>query len=98
MNEERLYAVLRSPHISEKASSLGDSSNQYAFKVDVNATKGEIKQAVEQLFGVNVVNVTTLNVRGKVKRNRYRATRRRNWKKAYVRIAADEELDYMVTE
>ena len=98
MNQERVYTVLQAPHISEKVSNLGDSSNQYAFKVERDATKAEIKEAVEMIFGVAVTNVTTANVRGKVKRSRWRASRRRNWKKAYVRIAAGQEIDYMVTE
>ena len=98
MNEERIYIVLDEPHISEKVTNLGDSSNQYAFKVAKDATKAEVKEAVEQLFGVEVLNVTTLNVRGKVKRNRYGTVRRKNWKKAYVRLAEGQELDTMVTE
>ena len=98
MNEERIYIVLDEPHISEKVTNLGDSSNQYAFKVAKDATKAEVKEAVQQLFGVEVLNVTTLNVRGKVKRNRHGAVRKQNWKKAYVRIAAGQELDIMVTE
>ena len=64
MNSERLYTVLREPHISEKASIIGDESNQYAFKVDVTATKAEIKEAVETLFNVSVLGVTTANVNG----------------------------------
>lgn len=98
MNQERLYTLLQAPHISEKVSNLGDSSNQYAFKVERSATKAEIKEAVQKIFGVEVVNVTTANVRGKVKRSRWRLARRRNWKKAYVRVAAGQEIDYMVTE
>ena len=69
MNKERLYTVLVEPHITEKATNLGASSNQYAFKVAPDATKREIKAAVEELFSVTVTNVTTLNVKGKVKRN-----------------------------
>ena len=99
MNEQRIYKVLDAPHISEKVTNLGDSSNQYAFKVARDATKAEIKTAVERIFGVEVRRVTTANVRGKVKRNRFGAVRRRrNWKKAYVRVADGQELDYMVTE
>ena len=69
MNPERVYTVLREPHISEKVSLLGDSYNQYAFKVAVDATKAEIREAVETLFSVNVKKVTTANVKGKVKQN-----------------------------
>ncbi|NIN37531.1 MAG: 50S ribosomal protein L23, partial [Gammaproteobacteria bacterium] len=68
MNQERLYTVLLEPHFSEKVAILGDRSNQYGFKVAKDATKDEIKQAVEQLFKVTVENVSTMNVKGKVKR------------------------------
>ena len=98
MNQERIYTVLREPHFSEKASILGDEANQYAFKVDVTATKAEIKTAVEQLFNVNVVGVTTANVKGKRKRTVRGISRKKNWKKAYVRIADGQDIDFMVTE
>lgn len=92
---ERLYTVLLTPHITEKATNLGDSSNQFAFKVAKNASKREIKVAVETLFNVKVENVTTLNVKGKARRNfRGVSSRMKNWKKAYVRLAAGEDLDY----
>jgi large subunit ribosomal protein L23 len=67
MNPERVFTVLVEPHFSEKASILGDEVNQYAFKVARDATKKEIKEAVETLFSVTVEKVTTLNVKGKVK-------------------------------
>ena len=93
--DERIYTVLIEPHITEKATTLGDASNQYAFKVAKDATKREIKDAVEKLFNVTVENVTTLNVKGKVKRNfRGVVSRMKSWKKAYVRIAEDDVLDY----
>lgn len=98
MNTERLYRVLLEPHISEKVSILGDESNQYAFKVARDATKAEIKAAVEKIFSVNVEGVSTLNVRGKVKRSWRSVSRKKNWKKAYVRVASGQELDYMVTD
>ena len=99
---ERLYTILAEPHITEKATNLGEASNQYAFKVARDATKHEIKAAVEALFGVSVVNVTTLNVKGKTKRIFRGTSRSRNditsrsksWKKAYVRLAEGEDLDY----
>lgn len=96
MNEERKYEVLVEPHSTEKAASVGDLSNAYAFKVSTDATKPEIKEAVESIFGVSVVNVTTLNQKGKVKRNwRRRASRKKDWKKAYVRLAAGDEIDFV---
>lgn len=99
MNEERLYTVLVEPHISEKATVIGDLSNQYVFKVAVDATKREIKEAVERLFSVDVVSVSTLNVKGKVKRNfRGGVSRFKNWKKAYVRVADGQDIDFMAAE
>ncbi len=98
MNQERLYTVLIEPHISEKVSRLGDKANQFGFKVAKDATKAEIKEAVEKLFNVNVEGVSTLNVKGKVKRTVHGAHRRNNWKKAYVRVAAGQDIDFMVTE
>ena len=65
MNEERMYTVLLEPHFSEKVAVLGDLSNQYAFKVARDASKPEIKAAVEGLFDVRVKSVTTTNVKGK---------------------------------
>jgi len=98
MNQERLYGVLVAPHFSEKASALGEKFNQYAFKVASDATKPEIREAVETLFKVTVEGVTTANVKGKVKRTVRGISRKRNWKKAYVRIAQGQEIDFMVTE
>ena len=95
MNPDRLYSVLREPHISEKISVVGERSNQYAFKVASNATKLEIKRAVETIFQVSVENVTTLNVKGKVKRTFRGMSRSKNWKKAYVRVAEGQEIDFI---
>lgn len=98
MNQERMYTVLREPHISEKVSILGDAVNQYAFKVAVDATKAEIREAVETLFKVDVRKVTTANVKGKVKRTARGETRKKNWKKAYITVAQGQEIDYMAVE
>ena len=98
MNQERLYTVLLEPHFSEKVAILGDRSNQYGFKVAKDATKDEIKQAVEQLFKVTVENVSTMNVKGKVKRTVRGVSRSKSWKKAYVRVAEGQEIDFMVSD
>ena len=98
MNQERVYTVLVEPHFSEKVSIQGEESNQYGFKVAKDATKAEIKEAVETLFGVTVSKVTTLNVKGKHKRTFRGISRKKDWKKAYVRVAEGQELDYMVTD
>lgn len=94
MNEERMYAVLLEPHFSEKVAVLGDLSNQYAFKVARDASKPEIKAAVERLFDVRVKSVTTTNVKGKTKRTARGVTRKKNWKKAYVRLADGQDIDF----
>jgi large subunit ribosomal protein L23 len=98
VNQERVFIVLVEPHFSEKVSIQGEKSNQYGFKVARDATKAEIKEAVETLFGVSVDKVTTLNVKGKNKRTARGTSRTKNWKKAYVRVAAGQELDFMGTD
>jgi large subunit ribosomal protein L23 len=98
MTTERDYAVLLAPHVSEKVSNLGERVNQYAFKVARNASKGEIKKAVENIFNVTVEGVTTVNVRGKQKRTVSGVTRKNHWKKAYVRLKAGQNLDIAQSE
>lgn len=94
MNQERIYQVLKAPHISEKATNVAESANQIVFKVAIDATKLEIKKAVEQLFKVEVEGVRTLNVKGKVKRSRYGVSRRKGWKKAYVSLKSGDDIDF----
>jgi len=94
MNQERVFQVLQSPHVSEKAAVVADMNNQYVFKVAVDATKSEIKKAVEQLFKVNVNKVSTLRVKGKVKRNKHGFSTKSTWKKAYVRLEQGQDIDF----
>lgn len=94
MNPERMFAVLQGPHISEKSTLVAESSNQYVFRVASDATRQEISQAVAQLFKVEVTGVQVANVKGKVKHNRYGASRRPSWKKAYVRLADGQAIDF----
>jgi large subunit ribosomal protein L23 len=98
MTTERHYTILLAPHYSEKVASLTDSSNQYAFKVARDATKPEIKAAVESIFSVTVENVSTVNVRGKEKRTQRGLSRKNHWKKAYVRLAAGQSIDLTASE
>jgi large subunit ribosomal protein L23 len=95
MNFDRAANVLLSPHVTEKATLVGDSSNQFVFKVISDASKGEIKHAVEAMFKVEVDSVRTLNVKGKTKRYGWRTGRRNNWKKAYVRLKPGHDIDFM---
>ncbi len=98
MNQERVFQILVGPHVSEKAAIVADQSNQYVFKVAVDATKAEIKKSVEQLFKVKVDAVRTLKVKGKVKRTRHGFSARPTWKKAYVRLEQGQDIDFAAAE
>jgi large subunit ribosomal protein L23 len=98
MNQERIFQILVGPHVSEKAAIIADQSNQYVFKVAVDATKAEVKKSVEQLFKVKVNAVRTLVVKGKAKRNRYGLSTKPTWKKAYVRLEQGQDIDFAVVE
>ncbi|MGD8207680.1 MAG: 50S ribosomal protein L23 [Thiohalocapsa sp.] len=93
MNQERLMRVLMAPHISEKSTLAGDQGNQHVFRVLPDASKAEIRQAVEQLFEVKVDKVRTINMRGKSKRFGQMMGRRNHWKKAYVTLQAGYDID-----
>lgn len=93
MNQERLMRVLVGPHLSEKSTTLLSESNQVVFKVRRDATKHEVRRAVEQLFEVQVEKVTVANVRGKLKSFGASLGRRQNWKKAYVRLAPGQKIE-----
>ena len=94
MNQERLYSIILGAHISEKASLIADTANQFAFKVVKNATGPEIKEAVEKIFEVPVKKVSVMNVKGKVKRNARGLSKRPGWKKAYVSLEVGHEIDF----
>ena len=94
MNEERMYKVLLGAHISEKATVIGGENNQFVFRVSRDATKPEVKEAVEKIYGVNVEGVQLLNVKGKVKRSWRGTSRKPSWKKAYVRVAEGQDIDF----
>ncbi len=97
MNEERMYKILLGAHISEKATNIADETNQFAFKVARDATRPEIKLAVEKIYSVSVKNVTVLNVKGKVKRNVRGVSKKPSWKKAYVRLEDGHDIDFSTT-
>lgn len=95
MNTERLMKVLLAPVVSEKSTVAADAANQYVFKVVKDATKPEIKQAIEQLFEVQVEQVRVMTVKGKRKRFGARNGQRSDWKKAYVKLKSDQSIDFM---
>lgn len=98
MNQERIMQVLLAPHVSEKSTLVADHVHQYVFKVLPNASKAEIKKAVELMFSVQVMQVRALNQRGKHKRHRHHQGRRASWKKAYVKLAPDHDINFAAAE
>ncbi len=97
-NPEQLMNVLLAPVVSEKSTRVADKDRQYVFRVADQATKPEIKAAVELLFKTKVDSVTVSRVKGKQKRFGRYMGRRSNWKKAYVRLAAGQEINFAATE
>ena len=94
VNEQRLLKVLAEPHVSEKGALLADNHRQIVFKVARDATKPEIKGAVEMMFNVKVKAVSVLNVKGKTKRFGRLSGRRSDWKKAYVTLQDGYDIDF----
>lgn len=95
MNAERMHQVLLRPVVSEKSTNAAETNRQVVFEVLENATKAEVREAVEKLFDVSVTAVQVLNVRGKIKRFGKTPGKRNNWKKAYVRLAAGDDIDFL---
>lgn len=98
MSQERLLKVLLSPHVSEKSAVVADQNSQYVFKVMPDATKVEVKAAVEMTFGVKVNSVNVINQKGKRKVFKGRRGMRNGFKKAIVCLAPGQELDFVSGE
>jgi len=98
MNQGRIYQVLMGPHISEKATIVAEGSQQVVFRVAKDATKPEIKAAVEELFNVKVKGVNIVNVKGKTKRTMRGLGKRSDVRKAYVCLAEGSEIDFLAGE
>ena len=94
----RLYNVVLAPVVSEKSTMVADKNRQYVFRVADDASKPEIKAAVEMLFKTKVKSVTVSNVKGKEKRFGRFVGKRRNWKKAYVCLSPGQEINFAATE
>jgi len=94
-SQERLYQVLLAPQISEKATYVADKHEQVIFRVASDASKPEIKAAVELLFKVQVESVQVANVKGKVKRSGRIMGRRKGWKKAFVCLKPGQEINFV---
>lgn len=98
VNQERLYQVILAPIVSEKSTFIADKNEQVAFRVVADATKPEIKAAVELLFKVQVDAVQVLNVKGKQKRFGRFVGRRKDWKKAYVCLKPGQQIEFATAE
>lgn len=95
---DRLMKVVLAPIVSEKSTMLAERNRQYVFRVADDASKPEIKAAVELLFKTTVDSVTVSNVKGKARRFGRFNGRRRNWKKAFVCLAPGQEINFTATE
>jgi large subunit ribosomal protein L23 len=92
ISQEKMYQTILSPLVTEKATALSEQ-NQFVFRVSIDATKPEIKASVEALFGVKVLAVNTLVVKGKTKRFKGHPGQRSDWKKAMVKLAEGQSID-----
>ncbi len=98
MSKERMSKILVGPVVSEKSTRVADQSRQFVFKVLRDASKPEIRKAVERMFDVTVTRVQVSNVKGKIKRFGQTIGRRSDWKKAYVTLAEGSDIDFAGTE
>ena len=90
--KKEIYQTIKSPHLTEKVTDLMHQSNQYAFKVDINSTKREIKKAVESYFSVEVEEVRVLTIKGKKKRSRYKVKKDQTGKKHMFALLKGNQL------
>lgn len=98
MSKETLMNVLIGPHVSEKSARVSEGANQFVFRVRSDARKPDIKAAVELMFEVKVESVNVVNTEGKQKRFGQRLGRRQDFKKAYVRLAPGQNINFTGTE
>jgi large subunit ribosomal protein L23 len=98
MNQERIMKVLISPVVSEKSTRLADAHRQFVFKVVKDASKPEVRKAVELMFDVKVDAVQIANVKGKIKRSGSSLGKRSDWKKAFVTLAEGHDINFMGAE
>ena len=94
MHNEKLFTLIKSPIVTEKSARIGESLTQVVFKVDLSANKREIKKAVEELFKVEVTKVTTSIMKGKRKRNRNGLHKKSDYKKAFVTLSKDSDIQF----
>jgi len=93
MNQAQLYQVIKAAHTTEKSVRLGDKHQQFSFRVATDASKPQIKEAVEKLFSVKVKSVSVVNIAGKAKRFKQKEGRRDGIRKAYVALEAGHDIN-----
>lgn len=93
MKRERMLQILHGAHVSEKSALISQHHGQHVFRVARDASRDEVRQAIETLFDVKVLKVGILNVKGKRQRAKFGVGRRAHWKKAYVRLDVNRQLD-----
>ncbi len=98
IRHDQIRTILIEPHVSEKTTLLNQENGQIAFKVRSDSNKKQIKKAVEEMFNVKVSSVKTVSVKGKKKRMGMRSGKTNDWKKAYIKLAEGQNLDFMNTE
>ena len=98
IRHDQIRTILIEPHVSEKTTLLNQENGQIAFKVRSDSNKKQIKKAVEEMFNVKVSSVKTVSVKGKKKRMGMRSGKTNDWKKAYIKLAEGQKLDFMNTE
>lgn len=91
--EKNFDKIILKPIISEKSTALREISNVYCFEVHKEATKHDIKNALQKVYEVNIIRVNIVNVKGKVKRRKFKEGKKRDWKKAYVKLKAGEKIE-----
>lgn len=95
MSDSALYNVILAPHVSEKGTKLADTASQVVFKVAIDATKPQIRRAIEKLFSVEVESVQVVRQKGKQKSFGRIAGKRKDWKKAYIRLKPGQDIDFL---
>lgn len=98
IRHDQIRTILIEPHVSEKTTLLNQENGQIVFKVRSDSNKKQIKKAVEEMFNVKVSSVKTVSVKGKKKRMGMRSGKTNDWKKAYIKLAEGQNLDFMNTE
>ena len=95
MSDSALYNVILAPHVSEKGTKLADTASQVVFKVAIDATKPQIRRAIEKLFSVEVESVQVVRQKGKQKNFGRIAGKRKDWKKDYIRLKPGQDIDFL---